>query len=231
MRPPDANDILRRHGPDVLRKVIDGAATINRKAFAERTNFRRTNIIRVFELVRFEAVLLSTSAAYLVKGLIPRAGLTVVWGPPKCGKSFWAFDLAMHVARGVPYRGRRVQQGAVVYLALEGGYGFRARVDAYRRTHGIKDAPFYQCRHQTEPASYKTLPTSLPTLRGRSARHSPLWWSSTRSIDRWWARKARTRTWRHTSAPPTQSAKRSIAPLWSSTIAVSTGPGHAVTRP
>ena len=27
---------------------------------------------------------------------IPRVGLVVVWGPPKCGKSFWAFDLAMH---------------------------------------------------------------------------------------------------------------------------------------
>jgi hypothetical protein len=42
-----------------------------------------------FKLVRFKSVLLSTSAAYLVKGLIPRAGLIVIWGPPKCGKSFW----------------------------------------------------------------------------------------------------------------------------------------------
>ncbi len=148
MRPPDANDILRRHGTEALRKVIDGAATINGKAFAD-AQFPENKYHPRFELVRFEAVLLSTSAAYLVKGLIPRAGLTVVWGPPKCGKSFWAFDLAMHVARGVPYRGRRVQQGAVVYLALEGGYGFRARVDAYRRTHGIKDAPFYLVTDRT----------------------------------------------------------------------------------
>jgi hypothetical protein len=60
-------------------------------------------------------------------------GLVVAWGPPKCGKSFWTFDLAMHVALGWEYRGRRVQQGAVVYLALEGGKGFEARIEAFRQ--------------------------------------------------------------------------------------------------
>jgi hypothetical protein len=59
------------------------------------------------------------------------------------------FDLAMHVARGIRYRGRRVQQGVVVYLALEGGYGFRARIEAYRRSHDIKDAPFYLVTDRT----------------------------------------------------------------------------------
>lgn len=103
-----------------------------------------------FELMRFNAVLLSSSAAYLVKALIPRGGLTVVWGPPKCGKSFWTFDLAMHVARGEPYRGRRVQRGVVVYLALEGGNGFRARIEAYRRTHNVDDAPFYLMTDRTD---------------------------------------------------------------------------------
>jgi len=149
MRPPDANDVLRRHGPETLRKVIDGAATMNGAALGD-ARFR-TDDYRLprFKLVRFQAVLLGTSAAYLVKGIIPHTGLTVVWGPPKCGKSFWVFDLAMHVALGIPYRGRRVQQGTVVYLALEGGHGFRARVEAYRRTHDIKDAPFYLVTDRT----------------------------------------------------------------------------------
>jgi hypothetical protein len=102
-----------------------------------------------FTLTRFNAVRLASSPAYLVKGLIPRGGLTVVWGPPKCGKSFWTFDLTMHVALGEYYRGRRVQQGAVVYLALEGGQGFRARIEAYRREHGTADAPFYLVTDRT----------------------------------------------------------------------------------
>jgi hypothetical protein len=116
-----------------LRNVIDGVATINGIAIGHALRDGEIRRPR-FELVPFKSVMLSTSAVYLVKGLIPRAGLTVVWGPPKCGKSFWAFDLAMHVVRGVAYRGRRVQQGAVVYIALEGGYGFRAnRADAAAR--------------------------------------------------------------------------------------------------
>src|SRR5207237_86449 len=77
-----------------------------------------------FQLRPFDEIAVGSERAYLVKGLIPRAGLVVVWGPPKCGKSFWTFDLAMHVALGWEYRGRRVQQGSVVYLALEGGKGF-----------------------------------------------------------------------------------------------------------
>jgi AAA domain len=86
-----------------------------------------------FALVPFDQIEISAGASYLVKGLIPRAGLVVVWGPPKCGKSFLTFDLSMHVALGWEYRGRRVKQGCVVYCALEGAQGFRARVEAFRR--------------------------------------------------------------------------------------------------
>jgi hypothetical protein len=99
-----------------------------------------------FALQVFEGISMTTAANYLVKGIIPRAGLAIVWGPPKCGKSFWTFDLAMHVALGWPYRGHRVQQGAIVYLALEGGHGFRNRVEAWRRRHLAEHrnpVPFY----------------------------------------------------------------------------------------
>ena len=85
--------------------------------------------------VPFDEIQLTTSPPYLVKGLIPRGGLTVVWGPPKCGKSYWVFDVAMHVALGWAYRDRRVYQGPVVYVACEGANGFRARVEAFRQWH------------------------------------------------------------------------------------------------
>ena len=80
---------------------------------------------------------------YLVKGLLANTGLAVIWGPPKCGKSFWAADLGMHIALGWDYRGHRVQQAPVVYVALEGRHGFPARVEAFRRHHGVDSAPFY----------------------------------------------------------------------------------------
>lgn len=83
----------------------------------------------------FEAITLPTGLNYLVKGVLPRTGLVVIWGPPKCGKSFWTFDLVMHIATDRSYRGHKVQRGTVVYLALEGGFGFAGRVEAWRRRH------------------------------------------------------------------------------------------------
>jgi hypothetical protein len=40
----------------------------------------------------------------------------------------------LHVALGWIYRGRRVETGAVLYVACEGQEGFRARVEAFRKT-------------------------------------------------------------------------------------------------
>jgi len=93
-----------------------------------------------FRLIRFNDIKLATSAYYLVQGLIPREGIVVVWGPPKCGKSFKVFDVAMHIALGWKYRGRRVAPGGVVYVACEGERGLGARAAAFRLRHGIEDS-------------------------------------------------------------------------------------------
>lgn len=98
------------------------------------------------QLVAFDKITLGKQRRYLVKGLIPRVGITVVWGPPKSGKSFWTFDLAMHVALGREYRGRRVHQGPVVYCAFEGATGIEARVEAFRQRFLADErepVPFY----------------------------------------------------------------------------------------
>jgi len=97
-----------------------------------------------FPLDTLEDITLPMTPNYLVKGILPRVGLGVAWGPPKCGKSFWTFDLVMHIACGRNYRGRPVRKGTVVYLALEGAFGFAGRVEAWRRHHKPpKDVPFY----------------------------------------------------------------------------------------
>jgi AAA domain len=84
------------------------------------------------ELIPFGELRPGTEPEYLVSGLIPRAGLVVVWGPPKCGKSFWAMDILLHVALGWDYRGRAVHPGAVVYCAFEGQSGYGKRAEAFR---------------------------------------------------------------------------------------------------
>jgi hypothetical protein len=85
-------------------------------------------------LVRhFKEITLSTECRHLVYNLIPRRGLVVVWGPPKCGKTFWVYDLKMHVSRGLKYRGKDVVQGPVIYCMFEGQGGADTRAEAYRQ--------------------------------------------------------------------------------------------------
>lgn len=113
---------------------------------AMRGNGHDNRAEKKFALVPFDKIAFDTASAYLVKGLIPRAGLIVVWGPPKCGKSFFVFDLMMHVALGWKFRGRKVRQGAVVYCALEGGAAFKNRVEAFRQAklaETVAGVPFY----------------------------------------------------------------------------------------
>jgi hypothetical protein len=100
---------------------------------------------RRFKPIRFRDIGLTAERPYLVKGLLPREGLVVVWGPPKCGKSFWAFDMVLHVALGWEYRDRRVQSGTAVYIACEGERGLGARTEAFRIQKLAHDAdpPFY----------------------------------------------------------------------------------------
>lgn len=82
---------------------------------------------------------------WIIKGVLPRAGLAVLYGESGSGKSFMALDMGMAIARGIEWRGRRVRQGRVVVIAAEGAGGFRNRCVAYAQQHGLdrgSDLPF-----------------------------------------------------------------------------------------
>ena len=108
-----------------------------------------------FPLVEFDRIRPDVGAVYLIKGLLPGAGLALIWGEPKCGKSFWTFDALMSVALGWDYRGHRVTPGAVVYCALEGAHGFKNRIEAFKQAK-LSEAdsgspPFYLMAAPLEP--------------------------------------------------------------------------------
>lgn len=71
---------------------------------------------------------------FLIKGLLPRNALAVIYGAPASGKSFLAFDMAVAVARGKEWCGRRVHQMKVVFVAAEGAAGMRVRLLAYAKS-------------------------------------------------------------------------------------------------
>ena len=177
-----------------------------------------------FTLMPFDEVEVGTDRTYVVKGIIPRSGLVVVWGPPKCGKSFWVYDLVMHVALGRPYRGRRVRQRPVVYLALEGSRGFKARIKAFQRrfiAEGAGPTPFYLVADALNLVQDHTdLIGCIRLQAGKPARPLSL---STRSTGRSRVLNPTTGTWPPTSRQQMRSATLSIAWLSSFTIAVFAG--------
>ncbi len=74
---------------------------------------------------------------WLIKGVLPRAEMGVVFGASGSGKTFFVLDLVAAIARGVAWRGKRVKQGSVVYVAAEGAHGFRSRLKAYLQHHAL----------------------------------------------------------------------------------------------
>lgn len=67
-----------------------------------------------------------------IKGLIAPQSLVGIIGPSGSGKTFFASDLGGSVAAGLPWRGRKVIKGLVIYGALEGAASARNRFSAWR---------------------------------------------------------------------------------------------------
>lgn len=87
----------------------------------------------------------SKDTAWLVKGVIPADAIGVLFGGSGTFKSFIALDMALHVAHGLPWLGRKTRQGTVLVIAAEGGAGLWRRIVAWHREHRLQwdHAPVY----------------------------------------------------------------------------------------
>ena len=91
------------------------------------------------EIIRYKDIKRNKGAKYLIDHLIPARDLTVVWGKPKSGKTFWVLDAAAHIAAGLPYRGRTTMSGPALYCAFEGAFMFPIRMHAAMQGLGLRD--------------------------------------------------------------------------------------------
>jgi len=141
-----------------FKPVRIGAGTLYRLAFTNGWNRPRANVDISALLTPKPApseLLLDVNQLrkvvgrldWLVKHVIPAASIGLFYGPSGAFKSFVALDLALTIAHGGTWCGRRTQQGGVVYLAAEGGVGLLRRIDAWHRKQGIEigDIPFRVC--------------------------------------------------------------------------------------
>ncbi len=121
----DVNDLFQRDGFDVLAALLESAKEPPVKyplkvAFADQ-------LPDVYG-----------PPDELVEGFLTAGDGSMLYGDSNSGKTFLVIDMAVSVARGVPWMGRRVEQGAVLYLAAESPGSVRRRIQAYQKHHGCK---------------------------------------------------------------------------------------------
>lgn len=82
---------------------------------------------RTFYLEPFEDIQFIGGEEWLVKRVLPRRGVAVIFGKSQSFKSFVALDLACRIAAGWEWAGLKVAQAPVIYIAAEGAAGTRKR--------------------------------------------------------------------------------------------------------
>jgi hypothetical protein len=97
------------------------------------------------KLLHFADIKPATEANDFIEGLLTEGGMSVIYGESNSGKTFFATDLAFHVACGWAWNGRDVRRGSVLYCSLEGSFGIRNRMAALARHHAVDPAnvPLY----------------------------------------------------------------------------------------
>jgi hypothetical protein len=83
----------------------------------------------------------AASVQWLVKGVVQLDAVGVLFGTSGTFKSYLAIDLALHVAHGLKWLGRRTHQGPVVIIAAEGKSGISGRIRAWHRVRGLRTPP------------------------------------------------------------------------------------------
>lgn len=87
----------------------------------------------------------SQNVAWLVKHVVPSESVGLLYGASGTFKSFIGIDLALHIAHGLPWLGKKTKKGPVIIIAAEGGTGLWRRIVAWHRERRLswKDAPVY----------------------------------------------------------------------------------------
>lgn len=81
---------------------------------------------------------------WIIKGVLPKAQIGMVYGESTAGKSFVVIDMLAAIARGEPWRGLKTKALRVVLIVAEGAGGAKGRMRAYEQHHDVRlsDYPF-----------------------------------------------------------------------------------------
>jgi hypothetical protein len=99
----------------------------------------------VYPMLTLDEITSRPPPVYLVARHIPEVGVGFLYSVPGAGKSFLALDMALHLSAGLKeWHGDALgvdDEAVVLYIAAEGSYGFRNRVKAWAKAHGLASLP------------------------------------------------------------------------------------------
>ena len=96
----------------------------DRKALIGRAKQLRASVFSA------ESARLNTACSYLIKGVLDRESIALMYGPSGVGKTFLGLHLANAVATGSAFAGHRTRPGSVLYISAEGTSAVERRVMA-----------------------------------------------------------------------------------------------------
>lgn len=121
-----------------------------------------------YQLLTVSELLKLPDQDYLISSVLPQDSISMTYGESGSGKSFLTIDMGLCVAAGIPWHGHETKQGAVVYIAAEGGRGIKRRVDAWLAHHQCPpEVPFYVIDRAVpllQPESVHELLTTLDMM-------------------------------------------------------------------
>jgi hypothetical protein len=142
-----ANGLFDKFRGDDIEHVIGqgsrGIPALARISNDAASNLRADlwNTRRGLAYVRFADIERTPRKKWLVENFLGESELSCKFGPPGSAKSVLAGDLGAHVAAGRLWFGRRVKQGAVLYVAAERVGLVKRRLAAFRLHHNIDNLP------------------------------------------------------------------------------------------
>ncbi len=122
-----ANDAVQiAHGQEIAESIFWSVTAPQATAAQPFNNSRHFRLLRDDDLDQLP------SLRWMVKRIIPHAGVGAIYGDSGTYKSFLTLDLLAHIANGQEWFGRKVMARPAVYVPFEGQGGIPARVAAWR---------------------------------------------------------------------------------------------------
>jgi putative DNA primase/helicase len=156
----------RTYGEMTLQKAIDDCEHFYKPKQATAPTRPRSK----FRLTPIKEILNRTFGLDMViENILPLGSLACLYGEPAGGKSFAALDIAYCISQGIPWHGRKVEQGPVIYIAGEGLDGIAKRIKALAAKYGCDDPKdFYLSNGSIDLADNKTVQSLLDELSGKT---------------------------------------------------------------